>query len=138
MTIKSKLAAFAGALVLAGSAFAASQDVCPSIDAIKDEGLSMSEVIAANLFISYHISHYNTKSTWGFLMAPIESDNTETATDKANDILSHMSAPGVPQSQSGMVVCTYETGQPDVFAAAIQDSSAVTPLKLKQYFKQAH
>ena len=62
MMLKSKLATFAGALVLAGSAFA---NVCPDINDIKAEGLSMAELIAPNIYLTYNISTYNTSSNWG-------------------------------------------------------------------------
>lgn len=137
MKLRSKLIAFVGALALASSAFA-SNEVCPSIDEIKGEGISMAEAIAPSLYLAYQISNYNTDSTWGFFIAPFDGEDEDVAISMANDTLANMTAPGIPEEEEGMVICTYETGQPDLFAAAIKDSSAVTPLKLKQYFRKSH
>ena len=136
--LRSKLAAFAGALLLAGSAFAAQQEACPDINEIQAEGLSMAEEIGPNIFISYNISVYNTPSIWGFVLAPVEGESDEVALEAANEILSTMSAPGVPEQHGNAMICTYDTGRQDVFAAAIKDDGQISPLKLKQYFKSAH
>ena len=48
MTFRSKLAIFTSALILASSSFAA-QELCPSIDLIKAEGISMAEQISPSL-----------------------------------------------------------------------------------------
>ncbi|MBL7481259.1 DUF4949 domain-containing protein [Legionella bononiensis] len=138
MMLKSKLAAFAGALLLAGSAFAGQESICPNINDIKAEGISMAEEIGPNIYISYNISNYNTESTWGFLIAPVEADSTEVAIEGANEILSTMSAPGVPEQHGGAVICDYDTGRQDVFAAAINDNQQITPMRLKYFFKRAH
>lgn len=139
MMFKSKLATFVGALVLAGSSFAGQQAECPSIDAIKGEGISMAEEIGPNIFITYNISTYNTESNWGFIIAPLQSDSDEEALDEANEILDSMTAPGVPQQHSGATVCEYDTGRQDIFAAAISDDSGmITPMRLKHFIKRTH
>lgn len=137
MSFGTKLASFAGALILAGSVFA-SPSICPSIDDIKANGISMAEQIAPSLFLSYHVSNYNTDSTWGFFIAPILAESNDEAIGIANDVLGTMNAPGLPDEHEGLTVCSYETGRSDFFAAAIKDNSTISPLKLKQYFKRAH
>lgn len=137
MKFGSKLATFVGAVILASSAFA-SNNVCPSIEEIQSEGISMAEEIAPGLFIAYQISNYNTEDTWGFIVAPLDGEDQDVAISMANDIVSDMTAPGIPEEHRGMLICTYETGIPDVFAAAIKDSQTVTPMKLKQFFKTLH
>ena len=137
MMLRSKLAAFAGALILAGSAFSAQQAICPDINDIKAEGLSMAEEIGPNIYISYNISDYNTPSTWGFIIAPIEGDSSEVAIDEANEILNTMTAPGIPEQDRNTMICLYDTGSQDVFAAAIQSDGQLSPMQLKQYIRKA-
>ncbi len=136
--LKSKLAAFAGALILAGSAFAGQESICPNINDIKAEGITMAEEIGPNIFLGYNISNYQTDSTWGFIIAPIEGDSTDVAIEGANEILSTMSAPGVPEQHGGATICDYDTGRQDLFAAAINDVGQITPMRLKYFFKRAH
>lgn len=138
MMLRSKLAAFVGALFLAGSAFSAQQATCPNINDIKAEGISMAEEFGPNIFIGYNINVYKTPSIWGFIIAPVEGDSEDVAIDAANEILSMMTAPGVPEQHGSAMICTYETGHKDVFAAAVKDEGTISPLKLKQYFKKAH
>jgi hypothetical protein len=135
MMLKSKLAAFAGALLLAGAAFAGQQEACPDIKDIQAEGLTIAEEIGPNMFISYNISVYNTPSIWGFVIGPVGGDSDEDALEAGNEILSEMSAPGVPEQHANAMICTYDTGRQDVFAAAIKDEAQVSPLKLKQFIK---
>lgn len=137
MKAKTRWGVLLSSLLFAGSASAA-LDVCPSIDDIREEGVSMSEAIAENVYMTYQLSDYYTDSSWGFLIAPITADDNDDAIDQANGILDQMSAPGVAIETSGMLVCTYETGVDKVFAAAIRDDYAVTPAKLKQFFKSRH
>lgn len=139
MMFKSGIAAFAGALMLAGSVFAGQEGICPNINDIKAEGLSMAEEIGPNYYISYNISNYNTPSTWGFLIAPVEGDSEEVAIEAANEVLSNMTAPGVPEQHGGATICDYDTGRQDLFAAAINDEEGqITPMRLKFFFKKAH
>jgi hypothetical protein len=137
--LRKKFAVFFGALFIAGSTFSAQQAICPDINDIKAEGLSMAEEIGANSYLLYNISAYNTSSTWGFIMAPLEGDAEDMAIEAGNEILNNMSAPGTPDQQYGSpMICTYDTGRKDIFAAAINDGAQISPMKLKQYFKKAH
>jgi hypothetical protein len=125
--------------MLAGSAFSAQPAICPDINDIQAEGLTMAEEIGPDLYISYNISPYNTPSMWGFIIAPVVGDSAEVAIDIANDILSTMTAPGVPEQDRNTLVCLYDTGRQDIYAAAINtDDGQISPMKLKQYFLKAH
>ncbi|KGP63959.1 heme-binding protein [Legionella norrlandica] len=135
MMFQSKLATVFGALILAGSVFASQQSACPDINAIKAEGLPMAEEIGLNFYLAYNISDYSTSSVWGFFIAPIEADSEEAALETSNEVLSNMNAPGVPHQQGDDIICSYDTGTPNLIAAAIKDSSQISPIKLKQYFK---
>ncbi|CAM2757974.1 DUF4949 domain-containing protein [Legionella worsleiensis] len=138
MMLKSKLAAFAGALILAGSAFAGQTSLCPNINDIKAEGIYMAEEIEFDMYITYNISNYNTRSIWGFLIAPVQAESAELAIEDANRILSTMSAQGVPEQHGDAIICDYDTGRQDVIAVAINDAQQITPMKLKYFFKKAH
>jgi hypothetical protein len=131
-----KLAAVASALVLASSVYAGQGQICPDINDIKAEGMTMAEVIMNNLYFSYNLSNYNTESTWGFVIAPIEAESSDEAIDTANDILSLMSAPGVPQEDENGFICTYETGNQDIVAAAINANHMMSPSQLKYYIQK--
>ncbi|HAT6821919.1 TPA: DUF4949 domain-containing protein [Legionella pneumophila] len=137
MMFQSKLATFFSALILAGSAFASQQGACPDINVIKAEGLPMAEEIGMNYYLAYNISDYSTSSVWGFFIAPIEADSEEGALEASNEVLSMMNAPGVPHQQDEDIICSYDTGTPNLIAAAIKDGSQISPMKLKQYFKSA-
>lgn len=129
MMFRAKIAAFAGALILAGTAFA-NQEMCPELSDIQAEGISMAMPMLG-FYTAYQISNYNTDSNWGFVIAPVEADSDNEAIEIANDILSEMTAPGVLQDYEGYALCTYETGVPNIYAAAVQDDFP-TPLKLRQ------
>jgi hypothetical protein len=130
MMFRAKCAAFASALILAGTTFA-SQQVCPELTAIQAEGISMSMEIYG-IYAAYQISNFNTDSSWGFVIAPIVGDSEEDAVANANDILSEMTAPGVVLEKG---VCSYDTGLNDVYALAIQDENP-SPMKLRQYIRR--
>ncbi|KTD74657.1 DUF4949 domain-containing protein [Legionella waltersii] len=135
MTFKSKLTTFLSALVIAGSAMAQQEGGCPDINDIKSEGLPMVEQIGPEMYIAYNLSYYNSDAMWGFFIAPVEGDSEETALEISNEILDSMNAPGIPHEQGGDVICSYETGIPNMIAAAIKDGQQISPLKLKQVFK---
>ncbi|KTD62295.1 DUF4949 domain-containing protein [Legionella shakespearei] len=136
--LRSKLATFIGAVILAGSAFAGQNSVCPDLNAIKAEGMAMAEELGPNIYLTYNISNYNTESLWGFIIAPLEGDSIDVALDEANEVLASMSAPGVPEQHNGATICDYDTGRQDLFAAAINADEPITPMSLKSFFKRAH
>ena len=135
---KSKLATFVGAFIIAGSAFAMQDEACPDINLIKAEGLSMAEQVGPDLYVTYHISNYETEHTWGFIVAPVEGDSDDTALESGNEILSNMSAQGTPEEQDGAIICDYPTGRQDVVSAAIREPGQISPLRLKQLIKNRH
>lgn len=132
---KAKLTAFAGALILAGSAFAA-HDECPNLSTIQAEGVSMAQPFLGAYF-TYHFSTYNTNSTWGLVIANLDADSEEAAVELGNEVLNNMTAPGVYTPLETDIMCTYETGVPGVFAATIK-YDVPSPMKLKQFIQKAH
>lgn len=141
MMLKSKLAAFAGALILAGSAFANQQIVCPDINEIKAEGLDRVESIHQDndtMFLTYHFSNYNTPDMYGFFIAPVEGSTAEEALQKANEILTNISGEGVPTQDHGIMLCVYHSGHQDILAAAMKANLSISPMQLKQHFLQSH
>ena len=135
MMFRTKLTTLLSALVFAGSAMAFQEGVCPDINDIKAEGLPMAEQIGSDFYIAYNLSYYNSESLWGFFIAPIEGDSEETALEISNEILDSMSSQGIPHEQGNDVICSYETGVPNMIAAAIKDGQQISPLKLKQVYK---
>ena len=130
MMFRAKLAAFAGAMILAGTAFA-SQEMCPELSTIQAEGIA-DAMQFYGMFAAYQVSDYDTDANWGFVIAPINSDSEEEAIDEANDILASMTAPGVLMEEG---LCQYDTGMPDVFAVAVKNEFP-TPMKLRQYIRR--
>lgn len=136
MMFKNKLAMIASALIIAGSVYARQEALCPDINDIKAEGLSMAEQIYPGLFFSYNLSTYNTSSHWGFAIAPIEAESDSIAVDFANKLLSTMTAPGIPEIEGEATVCLYNTGNPDVLAAAVNTDQMISPSQLKHYIQK--
>ncbi|PWY57444.1 DUF4949 domain-containing protein [Legionella qingyii] len=137
MSLGVKLSTFAAALVLAGSAFA-EEAVCPKLSDIQSVGITMASQLGYNYYIGYSVNHYNTSSSWGFAIGPVEAESEEDTIDITNDILAGLTAPGIPESGQGdELVCIYETNNPDLFAVAIKDYEEMSPMKFKQYIHKA-
>ncbi len=132
-----KLTTFISALMIAGSVFALPARIasCPSINTIKSEGITMAEEILQNVFMTFHISQYNDDTSWAFMMGPVEGGSNEEALDTVNDLLSTMSAEGIPSEEDGVRYCNYETGT-DIAAAAIETDSIPSASKMKQLLKK--
>jgi hypothetical protein len=133
MSLNAKLTSFAAALVLTGSAFAG-EGVCPKLSDIQAVGITMASQLAYNYYIGYAVNNYNTSTSWGFAIGPVEADSEEETIDITNDILADLTAPGIPESgKDDELVCIYETGDPNLFAVAIQGYEEISPMKFKQY-----
>mgnify|MGYP000246312774 CR=1 FL=1 len=128
--LRAKLAAFASGLILAGSAIA-SNGICPELNAIQAEGISNAMEVYG-IYAAYQLSDFNTDTSWGFLIAPIDANSEEDAIDLGNDILNGMTAPGVLMQEG---ICQYETDIPGVYALAMQDELP-TAAKLRQYIRR--
>lgn len=127
------IASTVGALALAGSVYAGQNQICPSLDDIKAEGITMSERIAMNLFFAYNISSYNLDGIWGFVIAPIEADSSDEAIETANEVLSTMTGSGSAEDIEHELICLYNTGNPDLMAAAIKTDMMMSPNQLRKY-----
>lgn len=136
MMFRTKLATIAGALVLMGSSFAG-QELCPSIDLIKTEGVFAADSMFG-LYMTSTISNYNTESTWMFAMGPIYADSAEIAIQVSNDILSSMITPGVPQEDPVTTVCTYDTGNPNLKAIALRKFDFTKSIATGYLFSGSH
>ncbi|QLZ68377.1 hypothetical protein FOLKNPGA_01155 [Legionella sp. PC1000] len=134
MSLKTKLISFAAAMVLTGSAFA-DEPVCPKLSDIQAVGITMASQLAYNYYIGYAVNNYNTSSSWGFAIGPVEADSEEDTIDITNDILADLTSPGIPESGKGDddLVCIYETGDPNLFAVAIKGYEEMSPMKFKRY-----
>ncbi|WP_454785161.1 DUF4949 domain-containing protein [Legionella sp. WA2024007413] len=138
MSLRVTLTSAAVALVLTGSAFA-EEPVCPKLSDIQSVGITMASQLAYNYYIGYSVNHYNTSSSWGFAIGPVEAKSEEETIEITNDILADLTAPGIPESGQGdELVCLYETNDPDLFAVAIKDYEEMSPMKFKQYIHKAH
>jgi hypothetical protein len=131
-----KLATFAGALTLASSVFAA-KPACPSIDAIKSEGLSMASQLMENLFLTFHMSTYNSDNSWVFILGPVVAESEDGALEDGNVMLSMMNSQGVPEEDQDMYGCVYDTGSQDFGAAAILADQQMSPMRMRQFLHHA-
>lgn len=136
--LKKRLAAVASALVLAGSVYAGQEQICPDIEHIKAEGLTMAELITKNVYYSYNMSTYNTNKMWGFVIAPVEADSIGSAVEAGNVILSTIHGPGLPQEldEHSTVECLYDTGVPYIVAVAVSTEQMISPSILKRYIQK--
>ncbi|KTD18738.1 hemin binding protein Hbp [Legionella lansingensis] len=135
MKFESKLIAFAGALVIAGSSFAfKTPPTCPSIADIKVEGLSNAEKLMEHLYFGYQISNYKSDMTWIFAAGPFEGDSEEEALEEGNKALRYLSGSPAAEPDQGGWVCLYEMG--DHFAVALQSDNLPSPYRMKHYFSK--
>ncbi|STY28719.1 hemin binding protein (Hbp) homolog [Legionella wadsworthii] len=133
MSLKGKLTTITIALALTGSAFA-KESVCPDLHDLKRVGIQKASQLAYNYFIGYSIDNYNSATSWGFAIGPVEAKSEEETIEITNEILEDMTAPGVPEAGRGDdLVCMYETGDPNIIAVAIKGYEDISPVKLKQY-----
>ncbi|KTD07753.1 DUF4949 domain-containing protein [Legionella jamestowniensis] len=139
MMFKSKLIAFAGALVIAGSSFAAfkAPPVCPAVSAIKVAGLSNAEELMPKLYFAYEISTYGTDNTWVFASGPFEGEDDEEALEEANKALRYLSGSPVAEPDEGGWVCLYELDEQH-FAVALQSDIMPSPYKIRRYLGKKH
>jgi len=139
MKLKSTLATFASALLIAGYSYASNDFACPSIGAIKAEGLSQAEEIYPSLYFTYNISSYGTENTWGFVIAPVEGNSVESALETGNEILASITSEGVPAEADGYQYCQYDTGDDNIAAVAfMSNDNHISTMKLKQLYHSIH
>lgn len=138
MNLFSKAATFVGALALAASTFAGSHkvDVCPGVDAIKAQGISMVLPIDFDIYIGMETSNYDTDNEWAFLIGPIESDDYDDAVGLANDALTKVSGAPVPEEEEGITFCEYNTGSDKLAAVAVSADDMISTQNVKHLFRK--
>ncbi|KTD17908.1 DUF4949 domain-containing protein [Legionella jordanis] len=135
MKFKAKFIAFTGALLLAGSSFAAfkAPPVCPSVSAIKAQGVSQAQQLIDHLYIDYEIHQYNTELNWVFAVGPFEGQSAEDALEVGNKALRYLSGNPISEPDEDFWVCLYELDN-EHFAVALQSDRMPLPYKLHKYF----
>ncbi|WED42893.1 DUF4949 domain-containing protein [Legionella cardiaca] len=139
MTFKSKLLAFAGALAIAGSSFAAfkAPPTCPSVSAIKIAGLSNAEELMTNFYFAYEVSKYDTDNNWVFATGPYEAADEEEALEEANKGLRYLSGNPIAEPDDDSWLCLYEMDA-EHFAIAIQSDLIPSPYKIRRFLSKKH
>ncbi|KTC84901.1 DUF4949 domain-containing protein [Legionella brunensis] len=139
MTFKSKLLAFAGALVIAGSSFAAfkAPPACPSVSSIKIAGLSNAEELMEGMYFAYEVSRYDTESNWVFASGPFDADDEEEALEEANKALRYLSGHPIAEPDEDSWICLYEMDEQH-FAIAVQSDLIPSPYKIRRYLSKKH
>lgn len=139
MRFKSQLVAFASSLVIASSAFAITPKPlsCPSIRAIHSEGISKATEVLEDFFVTYHMSQYDTASTWVFIMGPVFTDTNDAALAESNKILPSITGTPVPEmDDDGEWSCQYQPNRPNFGAYAIPADDFDSPLKAMRHFRK--
>lgn len=121
-----------GTVLLAGNALAVE---CPSVSALKGEGLTMAQMVFPYMYLDYHISKYGTEDIWLFGLGPVEAQDSEEALDKGNALLTKLSGdPDPEKDQEGAITCTYSLGEKDEYmAVAFLSLDSVNP-HINSYF----
>lgn len=135
MMLKSRLAGFISAMLIASSATAhmSAPLKCPSANAIKEEGVSIVFEWATELFITSQISHFDTDQEWLFSLGLVQADTERKALKEGNKLLNHMSGNPIPQEDGEAWICRYSiTGNYIAFAFPADDLSPMQ--RTRQYF----
>lgn len=139
MMFKSKLATLMGAVIFASAAFAATEKAvtCPSLSAIKSEGLSYAEEIYQGLYLTYSMSNYDTDTNWFFLMGPILADSNENAISEGNKVLATLSGNATPEEdEEGDIVCEYNSGNAELGVYAVHPQGAMNASKMTRILRR--
>ena len=131
MSLVGKITTLGAALLFAGSAVA-KESTCPDLSDIQAEGIQMAQQLEKNFYVGYSVSKYNTPTLWGFLIGPVKASSKEETLELTNELLSNLTAPGVPDTIEGHFVCIYDTGNPSLYAIAVKNSK-ISPIKFKQF-----
>ena len=135
MAFGAKLTVLILTLFLSGAIFSIN---CPNLSDIQAEGISHAARINNQIYAGYEFSQYNTSSEWAFIIGYFENVTESQAITNGNLILSTMTAPGVLDPNTSVVVCRYDTNYNNVFALTVKDISQISPMKIKQYLQNAH
>lgn len=140
MTLKSRFIAFVSALVISGFSFAfENPSACPDANLIKSTRMALAKELLRDMYLTYNLSQYGTKSSWLFAMGPIPAESAEEAVDEGNKILVNLSGNPVPQKDEDEIwTCAYNMRDDHTFAVAFQSDSMLTPFKIKHFFNPKH
>lgn len=141
MKFHSKLAIFISSLIMVGSSFAfqGQPSACPSMASLQSEGMINSAEILEGMYLTYTQSHYDTNSSWVFIMGPIMAESDEIAVSESNQFLTTMSGNPEPiQDEEGNWTCEYDTNNQELSAFAIQTEEQMSPGRMNRYLKKVH
>lgn len=141
MKFHSKPAIFVGSLIMACSSFAfqGQPAACPGMASLQSEGMINSAEILEGMYLTYTQSHYDTNSSWVFIMGPIMAESDEIALSESNQFLTTMSGnPEPTQDEEGNWTCEYDTKNQDLAAFAIQTEEEMSPGKMNKYLTKVH
>jgi hypothetical protein len=112
-------------------------DTCPEIVDVQKEGMTKTDQVQLNIFMTYTLNHFNTPISWLFLMGPIHEASANGALSKGNHILASISATPEPtyDGDNGWI-CLYPTGVKDIAAFAIQTDDMLSAVQLKDFLKK--
>lgn len=133
---------FLSALAITSSAFALQEKqpaACPSMNSVKAEGVTLAAEVLDERYVTYNISHYDTSSTWVFIMGPLSAESGNDALVRSNAILATLSADPVPEEdEDNTWICNYYFGSDAFAAVAIQADDMVSPLRMSYYLRHSH
>lgn len=94
---------------------------CPDKAVIFSAGLTMAEPVSNRYYFAYHLSNYQTKTPWAFVIVPVEGDSPINAIHNANTLLPKMTGnpnPEITSDHDGWL-CSYQLPDPEMLAAAV-------------------
>ncbi|KTC87147.1 MULTISPECIES: DUF4949 domain-containing protein [Legionella] len=140
MKLKAKLLSLISALVMTSSAFAAFEDqgpkACPSVSAIKAEGVSMALEFFPKIFLTYQFSDYGTSHNWFFAVGFFKQEKESDAIAEGKKSLVKLTGSPKPLlNEEGYWLCDYEIGEKLAAVAIYADLKNPLPL-MKQFFQK--
>lgn len=135
------IATFISTLAFADSVFADEQSpkFCPSLTAIRAEGMSNAIELVEGIYLTYNLSYYNTATNWGFIIGPINAPSEELAMRHSNKLLAIMNgSPKPEEDDEGNWLCEYQTGNPNISAFAINTDDMLSPRHMARYLRHPH
>ncbi|ARG96223.1 DUF4949 domain-containing protein [Legionella micdadei] len=136
MTLTSRLFTLIGALTLACSSFAG-PETCPSVSAIKAEGLSTAMELFPKVYYAYNVSEYGSDYSWFFAVGLFASNTKTEAVAEGNKYLPTLTGNPIPLHVEDYWFCDYEIDG-GLAAVAVYTDVGSAPLKIKRFFHQIH
>lgn len=106
---------------------------CPNLSAIQSGGINNVAAITDQIYAGYKYGTFNTDTQWTFIIGFYVNMSEQEALLNVNGTLGEMSSSGDSTTYPNATLCTYATGQPEIFSLAINNVSQISPKQIEQY-----